>query len=101
MKNRFQTTLMATALLALGLVAAVPARAGIGAKKVTSYIEAARSVFGGDKTAAEVVAETAKNKATAGEIAAAVGLKNVRTARIAEMTKNHLRTLIVNRLIEA
>ena len=77
MQNRFQTTLMASALLALGLVAAVPANAGIGAKKVTSYIEAARSVFGDEKTAAEVVAEAAKNKASAGEIAAAVAAAQV------------------------
>lgn len=77
MKNRFQTTLMASALLALGLVAAVPANAGIGAKKVTSYIEAARGVFGGEKTAADAVAAAAKNKAAAGEIAAAIAAAQV------------------------
>ena len=57
MKNRFHTAFAATALLALGFAAA-PAFADSAADKVTGYVEIARSVFGGDKTAGDVVSAT-------------------------------------------
>ena len=80
MKNTFHKAIAATALLALGFAVAVPARAGVDADKITSYIEAARGVFGGDKTAADAVADAlsaAADEATAGEIAATVAAAQV------------------------
>ena len=80
MKNKFQHAIAATALLALGF-AAVPAFADVAADKITSYVEVARSVFGGDKTAGDVVssalADATDAKETVGELAAALSAAEV------------------------
>lgn len=84
MKNRFQHAIAATALLALGFAAA-PVLADAAADKVTSYVEIARSVFGGDKTAGDVVSATLAAAAdkgvdaqgTVGELAAALSAAEV------------------------
>ena len=84
MKNRFQHAIAATALLALGFAAA-PVLAAAAADKVTSYVEIARSVFGGDKTAGDVVSATLAAAAdkgvdaqgTVGELAAALSAAEV------------------------
>ena len=84
MKNRFQHAIAATALLALGFAAA-PAFADSAADKVTGYVEIARSVFGGDKTAGDVVSATLAAAAdkgvdaqgTVGELAAALSAAEV------------------------
>ena len=80
MKKRFQHAIAATALLALGFAGVVPARAGVDADKITTYIETARGVFGGDKTAAAAVSEAlagSADKATVGEIAATLSAVEV------------------------
>ena len=80
MKKRFQHAIAATALLALGFAVVVPARAGVDADKITTYIETARGVFGGDKTAAAAVSEAlagSADKATVGEIAATLSAVEV------------------------
>ncbi len=84
MKNRFQHAIAASALLALGF-AASPAFAGVAAEKITSYVEIARSVFGNEKTSADVVAATLAAAAdkgvdaqgTVGELAAALSAAEV------------------------
>ena len=84
MKNRFQHAIAATALLALGFAAA-PVLADAAADKVTSYVEIARSVFGGDTTAGDVVSATLAAAAdkgvdaqgTVGELAAALSAAEV------------------------
>ena len=78
MKNRFHTAFAATALLALGFAAA-PAFADAAADKVTGYVEIARSVFGGDKTAGDVVSDkiAGADKGVVGELAAALSAAEV------------------------
>lgn len=80
MKNRFHTAIAATALLALGF-AASPVLADDPAAQITYYVEVARSVFGGDKTAGDVVsaalADAADAKETVGELAAALSAAEV------------------------
>ena len=80
MKNRFQHAIAATALLARG-VAASPVLADDPAAQITYYVEVARSVFGGDKTAGDVVsaalADAADAKETVGELAAALSAAEV------------------------
>ena len=80
MKNRFQHAIAATALLALGF-AASPVLADDAADKITSYVEIARSVFGGDKTAGDVVsaalADAADAQETVGELAATLSAAEV------------------------
>ncbi len=84
MKNRFHQTIAAAALLAIGFVLAVPGRA-VDADKITSYVEIARSVFGGDKTSADVVSATLAAAAdkgvdalpTVGELSAALSAAEV------------------------
>jgi len=78
MKNRFHTAFAATALLALGFAAA-PAFADSAADKVTGYVEIARSVFGGDKTAGDVVSDkiAGADQGVVGELAAALSAAEV------------------------
>ena len=78
MKNRFQHAIAATALLALGFAAA-PAFADSAADKVTGYVEIARSVFGGDKTAGDVVSDkiAGADQGVVGELAAALSAAEV------------------------
>ena len=80
MKNRFQHAIAATALLALGF-AASPVLADDPAAQITYYVEIARSVFGGDKTAGDVVssalADATDAKETVGELAAALSAAEV------------------------
>ena len=92
MKNRFQHAIAATALLALGFAAA-PAFADAAADKITSYVEIARSVFGGDKTSGDVVSATLAAAAdkgvdaqgTVGELAAALSAAEVAKADPADV----------------
>ena len=78
MKNRFHTAFAASALLALGFAAA-PAFADSAADKVTGYVEIARSVFGGDKTAGDVVSDkiAGADQGVVGELAAALSAAEV------------------------
>lgn len=84
MKNTFHKAIAATALLALGFAAA-PAFADAAADKITSYVEIARSVFGGDKTAGDVVSAAlaaaadkgVDAKETVGELSAALSAAEV------------------------
>ena len=78
MKNRFHTAFAATALLALGFAAA-PAFADSAADKVTGYVEIARSVFGGDKTAGDIVSDkiSGADQGVVGELAAALSAAEV------------------------
>lgn len=78
MNNTFHKAFVATALLALGFSAA-PASADAAADKVTGYVEMARSVFGGEKTAGDVIAEKIANadQGAVGELAAALSAAEV------------------------
>ena len=92
MKNTFHKAIAATALLALGFSAA-PAFADAAADKITSYVEIARSVFGGDKTSGDVVSATLAAAAdkgvdaqgTVGELAAALSAAEVAKADPADV----------------
>ena len=92
MKNTFHKAIAATALLALGFAAA-PAFADAAADKITSYVEIARSVFGGDKTSGDVVSATLAAAAdkgvdaqgTVGELAAALSAAEVAKADPADV----------------
>ena len=78
MNNTFHKAFVATALLALGFSAA-PASADAAADKVTGYVEMARSVFGGEKTTGDVIAEKIANadQGAVGELAAALSAAEV------------------------
>lgn len=78
MKNKFQHAVVASALLALGFTAA-PVLADDAADKITSYVEIARSVFGGDKTAGDVVSDkiAGADQGVVGELAAALSAAEV------------------------
>ena len=78
MKNKFQHAVVASALLALGFTAA-PVLADSAADKITSYVEIARSVFGGDKTAGDVVSDkiAGADQGVVGELAAALSAAEV------------------------
>ena len=92
MKNTFHKAIAATALLALGFAAA-PASADVAADKITSYVEIARSVFGGDKTSGDVVSAALAAAAdkgvdaqgTVGELAAALSAAEVAKADPADV----------------
>ena len=93
MKNTFHKAIAATALLALGFAAA-PASADVAADKITSYVEIARSVFGGDKTSGDVVSAALAAAAdkgvdaqgTVGELAAALSAAEVAKADPADVS---------------
>ena len=63
--KKIQTSIVATALLALGLTLAAPARA---ADSVADYVKTARKVFDGKTTAADAIKAAAGKKDFAGKV---------------------------------